>query len=182
MKKVKLDLSDKKGFDQLIRRKNISFENVESDVRNILKEVKTRGISAVINYSKKYDGFSGSSANIKVSQDEIESATKNITQEIRAAIDIAYRNIKKFHEKQLPTNYETEITKGIVCGRKFTQIENVGLYIPGGTAPLPSTVVMLAIPAKLAGCDTFFNHLINIFNALPDHQVPFGFQKPLVML
>jgi len=153
MKKVKLDLSDKKGFDQLIRRKNISFENVESDVRNILKEVKTRGISAVINYSKKYDGFSGSSANIKVSQDEIESATKNITQEIRAAIDIAYRNIKKFHEKQLPTNYETEITKGIVCGRKFTQIENVGLYIPGGTAPLPSTVVMLAIPAKLAGCD-----------------------------
>ena len=88
-----------------------------------------------------------------MSDEELAAAEYELEDKLKNALKAAYRNIVRFHEPQFPEEYIVETSEGVVCSRRYNAIENVGLYIPGGTAPLPSTLLMLAIPAKIAGCE-----------------------------
>lgn len=135
---------------ELLKRPAISFENTLKIVKPIIEDIKVNGLSAVLNYSEKFDGFT--SEEILVSIDEFNDAEKNLNQNVKDAIKIAFENIKKFHIQQLRDGYSVETVPGVKCFREYRAIENVGIYIPGGSAPLPSTTLMLGIPAMLAGC------------------------------
>ncbi|KAA3629113.1 MAG: histidinol dehydrogenase [Bacteroidetes bacterium] len=128
------------------------FEKAEltSIVENILNEVKENGDKALLEFTKKFD--KASLQNLQVIESEIEEASQLVSSELKEAIVTAAANIKKFHESQKEPVTVIETTKGVQCWRKNVGIEKVGLYIPGGTAPLFSTILMLVIPAKIAGC------------------------------
>ena len=128
------------------------FENIqlEATVRDILSNVKQRGDEAVLEYCRKFDNPAISS--LQVSIEEIESAGSHISAELAHAISVAIKNITLFHGRQEELPSVTETMYGVKCWRKSVAIERVGLYIPGGSAPLFSTILMLAIPAKIAGC------------------------------
>ena len=134
----------------LLTRKAISPITVKHTVANICNNVKQNGLKSAIDYAVKIDGLT--SKNIFVTEKEFKDAEKLLSEEVKAAIKSAYKNIFNFHKKQYPKDYTLETTKGVKCERKFVPIENVGLYIPAGTAPLPSTMLMLGIPAQIAGC------------------------------
>ena len=134
----------------LIRRKNISSEKVYKVARRIVNDVKKNGLQAAIKYAKQFDEFS--SKEIYVTEKEFAEAERLLSPKIKTAIKKAYQNIYKFHKKQTQKNYSVETMDGVRCERKFLPIENVGLYIPSGTAPLPSTMLMLGVPAQIAGC------------------------------
>ncbi|MGQ9644584.1 MAG: histidinol dehydrogenase, partial [Ignavibacterium sp.] len=134
----------------LIRRKNISSEKLYEVTRRIVNDVKKNGLQAAIKYAKQFDGFS--SKEIYVTEKEFAEAERLLSPQLITAIKKAYHNIYKFHKKQTQNNYSMETMDGVRCERKFLPIENVGLYIPSGTAPLPSTMLMLGVPAKIAGC------------------------------
>ncbi len=135
---------------ELCRRPELNKTDLEDVVRRIINDVKSAGNKAIYKYSKKFDGFS--TYNLKVSSAEIKESAELIPEKLKAAINIAARNIKKFHSSQITQEPVIETCKGVKCWRKNVAIEKVGLYIPGGNAPLFSTVLMLAIPAKIAGC------------------------------
>lgn len=134
----------------LTKRNSINFEKVFSIIKPILKDVKQHGLKAALKYAKKFDNFE--SQKIKVTEKEFEEAEKKLEVKIKKALGSAAKNIEKFHRMQSPKSYEIETMPGIKCSREFKAIENVGLYIPGGNAVLPSTMLMLGIPAKIAGC------------------------------
>ena len=115
-----------------------------------MSDIKSNGIKSVLNYAKKFDGFNDKE--IKVTEKEFKQSENLVSSKFKKAVKIASTNIKKFHKHQFPKNYSVETMTGIKCSREFRAIENVGLYIPGGTAILPSTLMMLAIPANIAGC------------------------------
>jgi histidinol dehydrogenase len=123
---------------------------LETRVADILKEVKERGDEAIRKFSLLFDKVS--LADIEVSSEEIEAAIAFVDEELKAAIDQAKKNIELFHQNQLQSVEVIETMPGVQCWRKAVGIEKVGLYIPGGTAPLFSTLLMLGIPAVLAGC------------------------------
>lgn len=148
MKIYKYNRSNKGTVERLFRRPSIDSKTTYKAVEPILKNVKLNGDKAVINYTRKFDKYTGKS--IKVTKTELQST--NVSNELKEAIKISASNIEKFHLKQIPKNYSVESANGILCGRKFTPVENVGLYVPGGSAVLISTILMLAIPAKIAGC------------------------------
>ncbi|MFZ0455946.1 MAG: histidinol dehydrogenase [Ignavibacteriaceae bacterium] len=137
-------------YKKLINRPSINFEKIFEAVKPILNDIKQNGIKAAANYAKKFDGFGGDE--FRVTSKEFEDAEKNLDKKIKDALKNAARNIEKFHSNQKPGSYEIETLPGVKCSREFRAIENVGLYIPGGSAILPSTMLMLGIPAKLAGC------------------------------
>ena len=134
----------------LTKRQAIDFKKTFRIVKPILDDVKSNGLKAALSYAKKFDGLD--SKNFFVTKDEIRKAKNNLPIKIKKAIDDAYNNIRKFHLKQIPKNYNLETVAGVNCSREFRAIENIGLYIPGGTAVLPSTLLMLGIPAQIAGC------------------------------
>ncbi|MTG97206.1 histidinol dehydrogenase [Myroides sp. BIT-d1] len=134
----------------LIKRPIITTESLNESISTVLKQVKDKGDVAVENYTSLFDGVQ--LKNFRVSKQEIEEATTSVSQEIKEAIKIAASNIKKFHQSQIIQEEKVETTEGVNCWRKSVGIEKVGLYIPGGTAPLFSTLLMLTIPAQLAGC------------------------------
>src|SRR3989339_1941015 len=142
-------LSDKKK-KELIKRKAISSDSVKKTVEKICSDVKRNGLKSAIKYANKFDGFS--SDNVYVTEKEFSEAEKLLSSEIKSAVKSAYKNIYKFHAKQYPKDYFIETINGVKCGRKFLPIENVGVYIPAGTAPLPSTMLMLGVPSQIAGC------------------------------
>lgn len=139
-------------YRDLIGRKNTDFDSASDTVRPILQDIKSNSIEAVLKYAGRFDGFRGGADDILITDNEMQSAINNLDDDVKNAIQKAYINIYKFHKEQLPADYQTEISDGITCCRKAKPIENVALYIPGGTAVLPSTVLMLGIPAKIAGC------------------------------
>mgnify|MGYP000057736167 CR=1 FL=1 len=143
------DLSETE-INNLTRRTAIELEKITSVVKPILKDIKKNGIHAVIKYAKQFDGFE--SDRLLVSKQEFDEAEQFLVPKIKNAILTAAQNIKNFHLKQLPVPYSIETMTGVNCSREFRAIENVGLYIPGGSAVLPSTMLMLGIPATLAGC------------------------------
>lgn len=138
-------------WSTLTQRPTQSFAEIEETVKTIFKEIQTKGDSAVAKYTSLFDGIK--LENFLVSEDEIIEAEKQVSTELKDAIALAKSNIYKFHSAQKTNKIEVETTKGVVCWQEKRPIQKVGLYIPSGTAPLFSTVLMLAIPAQIAGCE-----------------------------
>lgn len=141
---------EKNTWSELIKRPVIKREEITEIVTEIFNNVKENGDKALIDFNKKFDG--AEIKNINVSLEEIENAKSLISDELKSAIQRAKENVIKFHASQNIEIEKIETTKGVICWRENRAIDKVGIYIPGGTAPLFSTVLMLAIPAKLAGC------------------------------
>ena len=141
---------DTKDRKVLLQRPYVDNRAVLDSVQQILNAVKQHGDEAVRSFTKKFDGVE--SEIFLVTEEEIKQASDNLSANLKKAITQAQSNIEKFHRMQLSTADIIETMPGVQCWRKNVGIEKVGLYVPGGTAPLFSTVLMLAIPAKLAGC------------------------------
>lgn len=141
---------ERKDWKTILQRPYADNTTVLLAVENILTAVKEKGDRAVKELTQKFTGVSLD--NFEVSAEESATASHSLSQDLKAAIQQAKANIETFHQKQLGEIEVVETMPGIQCWRKSVGIEKVGLYIPGGTAPLFSTVLMLAIPAKLAGC------------------------------
>lgn len=137
-------------WPELMMRPQINSQNLEEVVLEIINTVKAEGDVAVKNYSLKFHGFAP--ASLWVTDEEIEESVKNIDKDLKKAILLAKKNIEKFHKHQFEKIKKIETSSGVVCWRKSVPVEKVGLYIPGGSAPLFSTLLMLAIPAQIAGC------------------------------
>jgi histidinol dehydrogenase len=135
---------------EILKRPEISISELYDSVKEILNDIQAHGDVAVRRYSQKFDGFEGTF--FSVSAEETKKAEEAISDDLKHAIDIAARNIKKFHQAQKQDVIKIETQPGVTCWQKSVAIEKVGLYVPGGTAPLFSTVLMLGIPAKIAGC------------------------------
>ena len=137
-------------WSEICKRPTQTFSDVEETVKQIFKEVQQKGDKAIAKYASFFDGVT--LENIQVSPEEIEIAKKEVTAELKEAIQLAKSNIEQFHAAQKTDKIVVETTIGVTCWQEKRPIQKVGLYIPGGTAPLFSTVLMLAVPAKLAGC------------------------------
>ena len=143
------DMDEAARTNALSRPKGLSDPVLITSVRSIMDTVKTGGDKAVLNYTAKFDGVTLN--DLRVPEEELQAAWKSLPDEEKNAINTARKNIKKFHQAQIPQDIEVETTKGVICRREARAIEIAGLYVPGGTAPLISTLLMLAIPAKVAG-------------------------------
>lgn len=137
-------------WETILARPTMNTSQLESTVSNILKAVKTEGDSAIRRFTAQFDGVELN--NFEVTPQEMQEATTLLSEDLKNAIQIAHQNIKTFHAQQRQTPEVVETMPGVSCWRKSVAIEKVGLYIPGGTAPLFSTVLMLGVPAILAGC------------------------------
>lgn len=143
-------LSKEKKWSEVIIRPSKNYTEIENTVALIFKEVQAKGDAALQKYTSFFDGVRLDS--ILVSSDEILNANSSISEDLKNAIAIAKANITKFHQAQKTEKVVVETTAGVTCWQEKKPIQKVGLYIPGGSAPLFSTVLMLAIPAKIAGC------------------------------
>ncbi len=135
---------------KILARPVFDTSSLNNTVSSVLDDIRNRGDLAVLEYEEKFDKVRLSS--LAVSQEEMDEAEAFVSEDLKAAILQAKKNIDTFHRSQLFEPKKIETTKGVTCWQKAVAIEKVGLYIPGGTAPLFSTVLMLAIPAKIAGC------------------------------
>jgi histidinol dehydrogenase len=140
----------KETWSALLQRPQMDMQKMAQIVQPILHDVQTNGDEALKKYSLQFDKVS--LQNLQVSDAEIANAANEVSDELKKAIAMAMANIRKFHEAQKENFEPVQIAEGIQCWRKSVAIEKVGLYIPGGTAPLFSTLLMLAIPATIAGC------------------------------
>lgn len=140
-------------WPKLISRAAESDSDIDASVRATIEYVRTQGDKAVLDLESRYDNIVFTSVEaLKVSDKEIAEATASVSPELKAAIAQAYSNIRKFHSAQMPQTVKVETSPGVVCYQKAVPLRRVGLYIPGGRAPLFSTVLMLAVPASVAGC------------------------------
>ncbi|MFC4636162.1 histidinol dehydrogenase [Dokdonia ponticola] len=137
-------------WQEILMRPTQTVEDIEATVTDIFKEVKSKGDTAVAKYTAIFDGITLNTT--VVSAQEIEAATATLDQDVKDAIQLAKSNIEKFHQAQKTERVLVETTPGVSCWQEKRPIQKVGLYIPGGTAPLFSTILMLAVPAKIAGC------------------------------
>ena len=135
---------------KIVERPHLDVSQLNSVVKSVLDDIRAHGDEAVISYEEKFDHVALSS--LAVSEAEIDEAMTLVSEDLLNALHIAHQNIKAFHEAQLYEGIRVETAPGVSCWQKSVPIEKVGLYIPGGTAPLFSTVLMLATPAKIAGC------------------------------
>lgn len=133
-------------------RPSINFARVYPVVQNIISDIRANGDTALAAYGVKF-GEIKNGESLMVTEAEFDEAEKAISDDLKSAIKTAYNNIYSFHSRQKPAGYSLETMPGVNCSRVWRSIEEVGLYIPGGTAPLPSTVLMLGIPAMIAGCE-----------------------------
>jgi histidinol dehydrogenase len=138
-------------IEKILQRPSIESSSLDSLVREVFQKVTNEGDKALFKYTKKFDKVDLQS--LEVTKEEFLEAEKIVSEDLKKAILIAKNNIQKFHKNQIQVEKEVETMLGIKCYRKSLPIQKVGLYIPGGTAPLFSTVLMLGIPAKIAGCD-----------------------------
>ena len=141
---------DRSQWNEILKRPVLETENLFDTVRNIINRVRAGGDRVVMEYEAVFDKAELTS--LAVTSAEIEEAEKEVPIELKAAIYLAKRNIETFHSAQRFEGKKVDTMEGVTCWQKAVAIEKVGLYIPGGTAPLFSTVLMLAIPAKIAGC------------------------------
>jgi histidinol dehydrogenase len=140
----------KQNWKDILKRPVIDNTLLETTVKSILSDIKTNGQSAVKKYTLQFDKVDINS--FLVTEDEFKEAEKIISNQLKNAINIAKTNIQTFHAAQKENTQTIETTTGVKCWRKSVAIQKVGLYIPGGTAPLFSTILMLGIPAQLVGC------------------------------
>ena len=148
MKIIKYPLRSE--WSEIIKRPQLDISQLASTVEGVLGDVRNNGDSAVIIYEEKFDKVRLTS--LAVSQQEIDEAENLVSQELKDSLMLAHDNIARFHSAQIFEGKKIETAKGVTCWQKSVPIQKVGLYIPGGTAPLFSTVLMLATPAKIAGC------------------------------
>ncbi|WP_179351384.1 histidinol dehydrogenase [Winogradskyella vidalii] len=141
---------EKKEWIALSKRPILERQNLDDVVVSILNDVQTNKDKALFKYAEKFDSVQLET--IEVSTSEIEQASNEVSKDLKGAIQLAKGNIEAFHTAQKEKEQIIETTKGVKCWRKSVAIDKVGLYIPGGSAPLFSTILMLGIPAKLAGC------------------------------
>lgn len=141
---------DRKDWQEIVKRPVFENASLEKTVRKILEKVKEKGDKAVRKYTKEFDGVK--LKKLAVSEKEIMIAENSLSRELKAAIQQAKSNIEKFHQSLLEETKVIETMEGINCWRRSVGIEKIGIYIPGGSAPLFSTVLMLAVPAVIAGC------------------------------
>ena len=141
---------DRSQWNEILKRPVLETENLFDTVRNIINRVRAGGDRVVMEYEAVFDKAELTS--LAVTSAEIEEAEKEVPIELKAAIYLAKRNIETFHSAQRFEGKKVDTMEGVTCWQKAAAIEKVGLYIPGGTAPLFSTVLMLAMPAKIAGC------------------------------
>ena len=137
-------------WDLILKRPAFDSSQLEESVSKILLDIKLNGDEAVKKFALKFDGIELNE--LLVSEDEIKAAESLVSDDLKAAIAIAKQNIEKFHFSQVQEVEKIETTPGVICWRKSVGIQKVGLYIPGGSAPLFSTLLMLGIPAVMAGC------------------------------
>lgn len=140
----------KENWPEVLQRPTLDFRKIEKIVKPIMDKVKRNQDKALIRLAEEYDQVQ--IKEVLVSAAELDAAATQINPLLRASIEIAYNNINKFHEAQHQQELVMETMPGVTCRRRSVPIQKVGLYVPGGTAPLFSTVLMLGIPAKLAGC------------------------------
>ncbi|MDY3876214.1 MAG: histidinol dehydrogenase [Prevotella sp.] len=140
----------RENWASITERPQLDTSTLNATVSNILGDIKANGDEAVRKYEEMFDHVRLDS--LAVSENEIEEAWNSVTAELRQAIELAHANISSFHEAQHFNGVKVETAPGVTCWQKSVPIEKVGLYIPGGTAPLFSTVLMLATPARIAGC------------------------------
>ncbi|WP_300752767.1 histidinol dehydrogenase [uncultured Brachyspira sp.] len=138
-----------KSLDDILLRSQFSYDDVNEKVKAILEDVKQNGDNALKKYAKMFDN--AEIDNLRVTEKEIEEAYNRVDEKFKETLKLAYNNIEKFHKKQLRNSFITNEEEGIVMGQIVNPIEKVGVYIPGGTAVYPSTVLMNVIPAKVAG-------------------------------
>ena len=140
----------KEQWAELLKRPALNTESLFDTVRTIINKVRAEGDKAVLKYEAAFDKVTLSA--LTVTSEEIQKAEGLISDELKSAITLAKRNIETFHSSQRFVGKKVETMAGVTCWQKAVGIEKVGLYIPGGTAPLFSTVLMLAVPARIAGC------------------------------
>jgi histidinol dehydrogenase len=143
------DLS-KQDIQQLVQRNVDPADEIRNVVEDIINNVRAHGDAALLDYAAKFDKVELKSLSIEKA--ELAQLASELQPEQKTALDTAYNNIRKFHETQLHTELKVETMPGVTCWRELRPIERVGLYIPGGTAVLPSTFLMLGVPAHIAGC------------------------------
>jgi len=141
---------DKVNWAEVLSRPSFDSSSLEENVRHLLHEVKEKGDEAVRKFTLEFDKVD--IKELRVNDKGIDQLEDSLSPELKKAIITAKKNIERFHSAQLVTDEIVETMPGVRCWRRSTAIEKVGIYIPGGTAPLFSTILMLAIPAKLAGC------------------------------
>ncbi|MDW3208296.1 MAG: histidinol dehydrogenase [Reichenbachiella sp.] len=141
---------DRKDWDKLTKRPALKQQNLQQLVNEVFQAIQEEGDRAVLSYTKIFD--KAEVETLKATPEELASAGNRISDDLKAAIRLAGANIEKFHRAQTPQVVEVETVPGVKCWQEVRSIERVGIYIPGGTAPLFSTVLMLAIPAQIAGC------------------------------
>lgn len=143
---------NKSEWASILKRPTQSFQDLENQAKQIFKDVLNNGDKAILKYAKLFDKFDNQA--FTVLQEEIKASEENVSEDLKSAIQNAYEAIYKFHKAQLQPDLPiVETKKGVFCWQKKKAIQKVGLYIPGGSAPLFSTVLMLAIPAQIAGCE-----------------------------
>ena len=140
----------RENWENLLKRPTQTVDEIESIVVEVFNEVQTKGDEALKKYTSLFDGVD--LTDLTVTEEEVKNAEKQVSPELKKAIELAKDNITKFHEAQRTSKVEVETTPGVFCWQEKRPIDKVGLYIPGGTAPLFSSILMLAVPAKLAGC------------------------------
>ena len=143
-------LSNNEKKQALARPAMANSQQLKQTVAEIIARVEAEGDKAVLDYTRKFD--CPDLTDLVLSQENIDALAAQVTPEVANAIDTAFNNIKTFHEAQKPSDISLTTTPGVHCELRFTALDAVGLYIPGGSAPLPSTVLMLGVPALVAGC------------------------------
>ncbi len=141
----------KTEWESILKRPTQELKTIEKIVKPIMKKVKRQGDKALRKFALEYDHVE--LKELLVSREEIKAATNQISEELKQAIQVAKQNIETFHAAQVQDLLTIEVMPGVTCMRKSVPIQKVGLYVPGGTAPLFSTVLMLGIPANIAGCE-----------------------------
>jgi len=146
----KIQFPNPESWTDLSRRPLIEYASISDTVQKVFQAIKNNGDVSVKSYTNLFDGVELDK--LQVTEDEIQTAVANVPEELKKAIQLAAANIEIFHKTQIEQPKKTATTQGVVCWRESRPIDRVGIYVPGGTAPLFSTVLMLGIPAKIAGC------------------------------
>lgn len=154
---VRLNINDdnfEAEFVQFLKLDRNPAVNLSANVQNILNDIRTRGDEALLEYTAKWDKLDCKDASeLRLSPEKIDAIAQSIPQKEREALELAYQRITAFHQMQLPQNYETTDAEGVRLGWRWLPVDAVGLYVPGGLAAYPSSVLMNAIPAKVAGVE-----------------------------
>ena len=146
------DWKSNERLKYIINRGNILTDEYEKSVKEIIEKVRERGDEAIVEFTKRFEGREITPETFEVPEEELENAYEETEEEIKEALEIAAERIRLFHEKQLERSYIKE-EDGIILGQRVIPLERVGIYVPGGKASYPSTVLMNAIPAEVAGVD-----------------------------